>query len=157
MKTLSIILIHTLILLSMGCNGQCKKKMEPIAAYNKRSHAESPEKPRVNVKVNKEFDSKGNLTRYDSSYSYVYKGGSTGIHDSLFPFNSFFKRPSIDLLKTPDGTFFNDSLFDRNFFDDDIFKRLEMNRMLFDGFDQHMDSLMNRFYHRNFVRPSKTI
>lgn len=34
----------------------------------------NPNKPDVRIKVNKEFDNKGNITRYDSTYSYSWSG-----------------------------------------------------------------------------------
>ena len=102
-------------------------------------------KPNINVRVNKEFDSKGNLTRYDSTYSYVYKGGNIDINDSLFPFRSLLGESPTDLFKNPGETFFSDSLFKKHFFDDGFFdKYSELNRMLFDGSYPQIDSLRNR-------------
>jgi hypothetical protein len=57
-------------------------------------------KPKIDIKVNKEFDDNGNLKSYDSTYTYTYS--SQG--------NSF---------QINNGIFFNDSIFNNNFIFDD--------------------------------------
>lgn len=133
MKTISVVLINALIImLSMSsCKGQSKKHFHPNID-KKLSMMDTIHKPKINVKVNKEFDSKGNLTHYDSSYSYVYKGSNLAINDSLFPFKSFFGNHLRDLFDDSKTWFQNDSNFNKHFFEDDFFKRQdEINKLLF--------------------------
>ena len=152
MKTLSILLLHAFILLNISsCNGQ-NKSLNPLIKNDPVVSMDTSNKPKINVKVNKEFDSKGNLTRYDSTYSYVYKGGNIDINDSLFPFRSLLREPPTDLFKNPGETFFSDSLFKKHFFDDGFFEKYsELNKMLFDGSYPQVDSLGNRV--RNGTSP----
>ena len=51
-------------------------------------------KPDVKIKVNKEFDDKGNVTRYDSTYSYSWSSNgqfSTNIDSLFMGFNHSFR------------------------------------------------------------------
>jgi hypothetical protein len=51
-------------------------------------------KPDVKIKVNKEFDNKGNITRYDSTYSYTWSNNGqmpTNIDSVFVGFNHNFK------------------------------------------------------------------
>jgi hypothetical protein len=70
----------------------------------------NPNKPDIRVKVNKEFDDKGNMTRYDSTYSYSWSGGG----QIPFSADSTFGKPRGQLRNGNDSIefqpfFFNDS------------------------------------------------
>ena len=155
MKTISVVLMGTLLLINMGsCNGQSKKNSDPTFEDN-LSLVDTLHKPKIKVKVNKEFDSNGNLMRYDSTYSYVYKGGNIAIHDSLFPFNSFFDMHSKDLFNDKIDFFMNDSILYKNFFEDSFFKKQnELNKLLFDGFYPKIDSLKRNCLNGSYLRSS---
>lgn len=84
--------------------------------------------PKEDIRVNREYDEKGNLIKFDSIYSYSYSSDST-LKD--FDFKDFPGSFGMNL------DFFNDSAFGGSFFKD------------FDPFFsgslmQHPDSLMNR-------------
>lgn len=91
----SICLINILLLLQSAQAQDIKKS--------------NPNKPDVRVKVNKEFDDKGNLTRYDSTYSYSWSGSGQ------VPINadSIFGKSNGSLW------FGNDSAFNHTFFFND--------------------------------------
>lgn len=113
------------VLLTIGCNSQEKKK-----GTSGENQAATTEKPKGSWEVNKEFDSEGNLIRYDSIYSWSSAQGL----DNLSPHNRdsilsslesrFYQHFSNFGLhgQDPSGLFAEDSLFTRRFFDDDFFE-----------------------------------
>ncbi|WP_317899861.1 hypothetical protein [Aurantibacillus circumpalustris] len=107
--------------------------------------------PDINVKVNKQFDKNGNIIKYDSTYSYVYKSGPKGMrvdNDSIYAqFKNFFQLNSSSLLnREKDRVFLEDSLFQYDFFNDDYFeKRFDLNQNIFRDFFKQMDSIKTNF------------
>jgi len=113
------------------------------------------DKPDVRVKVNKEFDDKGNLTRYDSAYFYSWSGtgqipfDADSFHgtfprsfrfdqdSAIYPpfglndkrINDFFKLHSEQGFKTPE-----DSVYSYNKFKE---------------FFQHHQALVDSFYNED--------
>lgn len=69
---------------------------------NAQEVTKKPNKPDVKIKVNKQFDDKGNVTRYDSTYSYSWSGNGqmpTDVDSILRGFNkNFFFRSNSDSL-----------------------------------------------------------
>lgn len=108
--------------------------------------------PKIDIKVNKEFDNNGNVIRYDSSYSYIYtypNGSTEELNmDSIFnSFKPFFFDHSFDIIHDPFNIFFNeDTLYQHHFFDDDFFMNQFENEMFhFKEMMHEMDSLRNLF------------
>ena len=145
-------IIITLLLLggATACNGQNEKdkKTELKTADNK---------PQSSWKVNKEYDEKGNLVRYDSTYVWTYssKNGKTQ-HvnaDSVLmefrnklsmDFPSFFNS-DLDRLTT------NDSSFYRDFATPDYFmKSWQQHQSQMSMMMRRMDSLRNDFLKDNY-------
>ena len=97
------------------------------------------ESPNESWNVNKRYDKDGNITQYDSSYSYSYSSSGEYLNiDSListFGMNNFFSSP-----------FEIDSTF--NFFN-------HRNRMIEDVFKEfiQIDSFFNDFFDDNFSKP----
>jgi hypothetical protein len=112
---------------------------------------DSLDKPRVNIKVNKHYDDKGNVIGFDSTYTSFYsnvKGDTTGM-DSLFQkFDSYFQRDHSSFFDNQFNTlFFNDSLRYPDFFHKDFFlKRYELNDPYLRDMMNRMDSIKNNFY-----------
>lgn len=85
--------------------------------------------PKEDIKVNREYDEKGNLIRFDSIYSYSFSGDTT-LQDFYFgDFPSNFGSP-FDFL--------SDSSFNQSFFEDFKFP-------FFESLSQNQDSLFNQF------------
>ncbi|MEN3322373.1 hypothetical protein VP395_01415 [Mariniflexile soesokkakense] len=137
MKTLKFIPIF--FLLFFNCTAQNKQKTEEKAL-----------KPDENIQVNKEYDEYGNLTKYDSIYSYSYSSNGK-LNDSLkMQFQKHFNNHS----------FFNDSFFDDFFKQDSISGHFNPQNFFYDGFmnqDEHiksmmkrMDSIQQQFFNQNF-------
>ncbi len=87
----------------------------------KERHQDKTNQPQTDIKVNKEFDEKGNLIRYDSTYTYFYSSDniSPEMMDSLM--NSFNNQFGINFYfgQSPfydsDNQFFNDSIHNQLF------------------------------------------
>lgn len=136
------------ILLSLfsvwGCNSikpKAAEQHQPITTADTL-------KPQPDIRVNKKYDSRGNLVQYDSTYTYNYSfpGGSMKQlnSDSFYrQFHSLFHSSYDDLLdRNLNQMFFNDSLYKYDFFNPDFFnKRFELNRSMFDNIFKEMDSL----------------
>ena len=76
-----------LSIILVGCTGQTKQEFTEI----KRDSIQ----PKTDIKVNKEYDEKGNLIRYDSSYSYYYSNieNDSLLGDSIFSdFQNYFNK-----------------------------------------------------------------
>ena len=97
------------------------------------------ESPNESWNVNKRYDKDGNITQYDSSYSYSYSTTGENLNiDSListFGMNNYFSSP-----------FEIDSTF--NFFN-------QRNQMIEDVFKEfiQIDSFFNDFFDDNFSKP----
>jgi hypothetical protein len=132
-----------------SCQGQIDKneKKNPVAAK------QAIEKPKVEIKVNKKYDKKGNLIVYDSTYTSYYSNriGDKALVDSLFrEFKPSFSK-QFPLMKDDyfDHLFYNDSLLYNDFFHEDFFrKRMELNSEYMDKMMQHMDSIKNTYFRK---------
>ncbi|SHI57595.1 hypothetical protein [Algibacter luteus] len=140
MKT--VYLIPLFCLLCFNCSGQDKQKSEAQAL-----------KPDANITVNKEYDEHGNLTRYDSIYSYSYSSNGK-LNDSLkLQFQQHFNNHNFFNDSFFDDFFGKDSISGGGFYPDNFFQKGFMNH------NQHlqhmmkrMDSIQNLFFN-NFDRP----
>jgi hypothetical protein len=161
MKTKNLLILITSLMLLTACEGQNKQKSLSEQSGNTSVPLTDSlkNKPDVRVKVNKKYDDKGNIVRYDSTYSYIYSGPGgklqSSSNDSIFnSFRSYFHSNHRDLINPKtDHIFFNDSLFKYDFFNDDyFFKRFELNRRFFDDMYKQMDSLKNDFLEHNYPK-----
>ncbi len=107
-----------------------------IISNSNNTHAQnkSESKPDVHINVNREFDKDGNITKYDSTYTWSWSSdGGQNINDSIsakFPdiINNkmFFKNPFSNQF-----SFFNDTtLFD--------------NDLMFGNFEKQMQDMIQR-------------
>jgi hypothetical protein len=134
----------------------CDKKTNgQNAAEAKKDHTaiadDSLNKPKVNIKVNRHYDDKGNVIGFDSTYTSFYSNirGDTVKMDSLMhSFDSYFNRNHSSFLNNQfNSLFFNDSMRYPDFFHNDFFmKRYELNDDYLKGTMQRMDSIKNHFF-----------
>lgn len=107
--------------------------------------------PKVNVKVNREYDDNGNLVRYDSTYTSFYtdfKGDSSDFEDFYAQFYPHFQEFSPAIMEDFfNEMFFVDSLKGYDFYKNDFFsKRFELNQEYFLRLFDEMDSIKNAFF-----------
>jgi hypothetical protein len=69
--TMKKLLVALLFVFSVACDSQTKKNTKP-EIKNKISSETLGTNPKVQVNVNRKYDNKGNLIRFDSTYSYFY-------------------------------------------------------------------------------------
>jgi len=118
---------------------------------------DSTAKPKVDIKVNRRYDEKGNMIGFDSTYTSYYSNisGDTAQMDSLMgSFDRYFRQEHSSFFgRQFDPLFFNDSTRYPDFFHDDFFlRRYELNDPYMRGMMYRMDSIKNSFYkdHRRF-------
>jgi len=131
--------------LSTSCNGQHK--------LENGSDKKDTIKPKIDIKVQKDYDENGNLIRVDSTYSYFY---SNIKNDSILEKEIFDKfrlnfeghfRPIDSIFM---GDFFGKDPFNRdNFYTDEFFENnFKMHRKRMDQIIKEMDSLKNNYYRK---------
>ena len=147
MKKLYVLFLMPLFVIS--CNGQVEKKAESESDIKENESI----KPQTDIRVNKEYDEAGNLTRYDSAYVWSYsnfQGDSMlididSVMSKFYPFLN--SRQQFYFPGFGDKMFYNDSLFYYDFLNHDYFmKRWEnsmerMNKMMWE-----MDSIKSQFF-----------
>ena len=153
-QCLTILSFCTLVLSS--CNEKTNEQTKSEEHVSSLS-ADSLNKPKVNIQVNRQYDSEGNVIGFDSTYASNYSNvqGDRRKMDSLMHgFDRFFNHDFSSTFKNEfQGLFFNDSLRYPDFFHDDFFmKRYELNDMYFRDMMHRMDSIKNRFYQENSTR-----
>jgi hypothetical protein len=152
-------IIMTLALLFSSCDRDSNGQTADLKT-NKR---DSTIKPKIDIQVNRQFDEKGNLIGFDSTYTSYYSNvsGDTAQMDSLMrSFDRYFGEDHASFFKKQfDPLFFNDSTRYPDFFHDDYFmRRYELNDPYMRGMMHRMDSIKNHFYkeHRKIGRKPKT-
>lgn len=104
-------------------------------------------KPKENIKVNKKFDSKGNMIYYDSTYTWSSSGNEPNImfHDTVIT------GDPGDMQRFFDQEFgFNNPLFMNPFFGNDSIMNIDpFGNDFFQRQFQMQDSLMNELYKRS--------
>lgn len=143
-----IFIVGALFILS-SCHE--KSSGQHSAKLEKEQHEDSLVKPKVNIKVNRHYDDKGNVVGFDSTYTSYYTNvaGDTAQMDSLMNrFDRYFNLNHSSFFRNEfNPLFFNDSLRYPDFFHDDFFrKRYELNDEYLKGMMQRMDSIKNEFY-----------
>lgn len=109
---------------------------------NKTQNAQQDKnKPKEDIRVNREYDEKGNLIKFDSVYSYSYSSDST-LKD--FDFKNFSDPFGMNMK------FFNDSAFNQFFMKD-------FDSFFSDSFMQNRDSMiskLNKMHNLHFKNDS---
>jgi hypothetical protein len=148
-------LLTLLAALSLTMSSCDKKAKDQHLADAKKDRTvivkDSLDKPKVNIKVNRHYDDKGNLVGFDSTYSSFYSNakGDTLKMDSLMNnFDRYFYKNHSSLFDRQfNSLFFNDSMRYPDFFHNDFFmKRYELNDQYLRGMMHDMDSIKNDFY-----------
>ena len=150
--------IAVLTLLLSSCDGNGPKQTTEVTAHP----ADSLSKPKVNIKVNRRFDKKGNVVGFDSTYTSYYSNvmGDTAQMDSLMgSFDRYFKRDHSAFFRNQfDPLFFTDSTRYPDFFHDDFFmRRYELNDPYFRSMMRDMDSIKNKFYREHHDASKKPV
>ncbi|MBT1697221.1 hypothetical protein KK083_10065 [Fulvivirgaceae bacterium PWU4] len=157
-----LVLLATTSLMISSChektNGQDNRNLQKDQASVAQ---DSLNKPKVNIKVNRRYDDKGNLIGFDSTYSSFYSNvkGDTSKMDSLMGrFDRYFNSNHSSLFDRQfNSLFFTDSLRYPDFFHHDFFmKRYEMNDDYLKGMMHRMDSIKNRFYQDLHKKPDNS-
>jgi hypothetical protein len=137
----------------------CKDKPNKTIAQHTAKPTADSANPKTEVHVNKKYDDKGNLVRFDSTYSYHYvsPGGkqSTVETDTLFRhFKSYYLKNYDTMLQNNFGSIFlNDSLFKYDFMQPDYFsKRFELNRQRLEQMARDMDSIKTQYLKQDYPR-----
>lgn len=147
-----LILLVTASIVIASChektNGQDNRNFQKDQASVAQ---DSLNKPKVDIKVNRRYDEKGNLIGFDSTYSSFYSNikGDTSRMDSLMSrFDRYYNRNHSSFFDSQfNSLFFTDSLLYPDFFHKDFFmKRYEMNDDYLKSMMHRMDSIKNRFY-----------
>lgn len=150
----NFIAIAFLIFAAAGCSGQ---KTHQDKTKQQLASADTLDKPRVDVRVNRHYDDKGNLIRFDSTYSYFYS--SPGMKRNSISSDSLIGNLKMPLLNHYQGLmdpnmnniFFNDSMFRYDFYDSDYFsKRFHLNIPKFEELYREMDSIKSEMFRNNY-------
>ncbi len=145
MKNIAILVLSVLTLI--GCNAQTDKNTE----NNKSEISKKKIEPKIDYKVNKEYDENGNLIKYDSLYTYYYSNidKESLIRDSVFKkFNDHFYM-SNSLMNDPIfKDFFNgNKTLEEDFFKEDFFRKdFKRNHKIMNEMMRKMDSIKNKFF-----------
>jgi hypothetical protein len=153
MKKYSLVIVIILVLAAVSIYAITKSENR---IFERKANPDGPDtalvNPKVDIKVNKEYDKNGNIIRYDSTYRYIYTypdGKSEILNmDSVFNnFRPYFFDKGFDLMQKPFHHFFEmDSSFQQHFFDNDYFmQQFEREMFQFEEMMHEMDSLRN-FY-----------
>jgi hypothetical protein len=120
------------ILGTSSCNGQPSDKTVVPKKENK---------PDIRYKVDKKYDSKGNIIRYDSSYSYSYRSRGGGLSDSIF--NSFAPLSAPFPFGNPGmhRQFFNDSVFSFSPWSNSHFSMFPDHDRIFEQFEKEIERM----------------
>ena len=144
------ILILAVTLIFSGCKGQ-ENKLE----NNKLSDAKNA--PKEDIIVNKQYDEDGNLTKFDSTYTYFYSNidNDTIAEDSIFTdFRKMFEfQYPFSYNPLFNNFFFQDSLMQYDFYKEDFFsERFRQNMKQTEKLFQEMDSVKNKFFMEQFPK-----
>ncbi len=152
-------LVHALAVLTMtlsACNGQAQQHQ--VSAKEADTLAARIDTPKTEVRVNKEYDTNGNLIAYDSTYSSYYSSHNSdpAQMDSLFSdFRPRFNR-RIPFMTDPgfDDLFFRDPLLYPDFFHGDFFRKgMEMNDRWMQRMMAEMDAMKSGYFRDRAPEP----
>ena len=143
-KILYILVLFSLV--ATSCNGQKKENNEDLKKTGK---------PETNIIVNKEYDDKGNIIKYDSTYSFYYSNieNNNFTGDSIMElfrsgFNNRYFFSEDPFFR---DIFFQDSLLQFDFYSKDFFRNRFLNNwQKMDRLFMDMDSIKNNFFRYQF-------
>lgn len=140
------------LLLCTSCDKKSEAQTKADEHKKITAKTDSLDKPKVNIKVNRHFDDKGNLVGFDSTYSSFYsnvKGDTTKMDSLMNSFDKYFYRDHASFWNQHfNNMFFTDSLRYPDFFHRDFFmKRYELNDAYMKDMMRSMDSLKNKFFY----------
>lgn len=126
-----------------ACNGQNR--------VDKKDNKTDTIKPKVDIKVHKEYDEQGNLISVDSTYSYLY---SNIKNDSLLEKEIFDRfKYNMDAEFKPFDSIFMEDFFKttpftlKDFYTDEFFlNNFRMHHKRIEDIFKQMDSLKNKYY-----------
>jgi hypothetical protein len=144
-----------------SCDKGSNEKTKQVTKGSVAVANDSLGKPKVNIKVNRRFDDKGNLIGFDSTYSSFYsdlKGDTVKMDSLMRNFDSYFSLNHSPLFDRQfNKLFFNDSARYPDFFHNDFFmKRYELNDQYLKGMMQDMDSIKNKFFEKDAKAEKKS-
>jgi len=150
-------LLLVLLLFLSSCHEKTREKNSEEKNRVSSVAKDSLNNPKVNIKVNKRYDDKGNVIGFDSTYTSFYSNiqGDTARMDSLMgSFDRYFRRDhSLFFDNQFNSLFFKDSTRYPDFFHDDFFmKRYELNDHYLKDMMSRMDSIKNHFYYERSKR-----
>lgn len=147
MKNAIMLLLIPLLIIS--CSGQSTEKK----SQEKGHQSEAITQPKADIRVTKEYDKKGNLIRYDSSYIWSYENTAgdsvfVDVDSAMSQFYPFMdNRRQFGFRQFNNDMFYNDSLFYNDFLENDYFMHRwensmeRMNKMMLE-----MDSIKMQFF-----------
>lgn len=158
MKNRKILIITAFFLVIDITIGFSTNLIKPDSGKTKKSEDDTlKSNPKVDIRVNKEYDDNGNIIRYDSTYSYIYTypdGSKETLNaDSLFKsFQPYFFDRSFEIMRDPFRDFFDkDTFYEKHFFEQNYFmQQFEREKFRFDEMIKKMDSLRNRFLKQTY-------
>jgi hypothetical protein len=153
-------LLLVLLLFLSSCHEKTHEKNPEGKNRISSTAKDSLNNPKVNIKVNKRYDDKGNVIGFDSTYTSFYSNiqGDTARMDSLMDsFDRYFRRDhSLFFDNQFNSLFFRDSTRYPDFFHDDFFmQRYELNDHYLKEMMSRMDSIKNHFYFERSKREKK--
>jgi hypothetical protein len=107
---------------SIGCSGQVEEQKN--SKTSEQDEKKENTVPKGSWQVDKEFDENGNLTRFDSIYSWSSSGNLKGMDgDSIFNKMQSMMQKRFSMFQSPNMSGFaeRDSIMEQ-FFSDDFFK-----------------------------------
>lgn len=152
-----LIFFIAITFLAFGCNAQAGNNSNESSTNGKLNQPPGKDQPHISWKVNKQYDENGNLIGYDSTYTYQYtnvEGDSVSLDaDSVMnSFHSYFDQNFPDLWQGQfHNGFPNDSVFYRDFFNDDFFsQQWQQGFFNMDDLFKGMDSLRMNFFRKQY-------
>lgn len=160
MKRLFLIFLAPLFI--TACNSQNQKSNDKSDTTNVQKDTVVQIKPKVDIKVNRKYDDKGNLVGYDSTYMWSYSnpaGDTVSVKaDSVLTgFRPLFDQNFPGMINpSADQLFFNDSTLYYDFLEPDyFFNRWDQQyHNMYKQFRQ-MDSLKQNYFKKHFPNLQK--
>lgn len=144
----------------ISCDAQNKNKDHAVKSIT--TEKSEGTNPKIKTKVNKQYDSKGRIVKFDSTYSYYYssKGfdSTKVVLDTVYKeFKMYYKDNLISNFNRQfNDIFLSDSLFKYDFLNEDYFrKRYELNEKKMNELFREMDSL--KVSYLKMIHPEKSI
>jgi hypothetical protein len=160
MKAKAIMYFMLPLLIFTGCSKQEQNGKALNRQTRKREYAQGDtvHRPDVSVKVNKQYDDKGRLIRYDSAYSYKYVGPGIHIQDSILErFRSRILHPFPEMTHPRfDNIYFEDFFPGPSPFEPPFFRGPSLNNRVWENMYRRLDSLKRSIRQQEDIPHNKT-